>query len=100
MADRMIEDAALIKGIIDEHPRLKYLLQFEYKVPLERIKSLRLDGDNNKLDVNADRLYRFKALDSMDVLRPKFASPDVMERALDPALAQAVLVAIADYAGG
>jgi len=98
MADRTFSDSETISDYIREHPRLEYTLTSVHKLRLSDITSLRIDGDNNKLDVMAGRLYRFKVLGGDDVLRPSAADPSVLERVFDPALAQAILVLVADYA--
>jgi len=101
MPDIQLTKPEKIREIIEEHPRLEYLLRFVYKVEIAQITTLRVDGDNTKIDVHAGaRMYRFKAKGEMDVLVPSEADPAILQRKLDPALAQAITLICVDHAEG
>ncbi|NJL15036.1 MAG: hypothetical protein HC913_19905 [Microscillaceae bacterium] len=98
MADVSFEDQEKIKEILKTYSRVHYLVTQEYGIPLEAVLSVRVDGENGKIDVNtADTMLRFKAKGSENAL---VSDPETggMKMVFDPALAQAIFEIIQDYA--
>ncbi|TAF10599.1 MAG: hypothetical protein EAZ77_02955, partial [Nostocales cyanobacterium] len=90
MADISFTDKNKIAEIINTSNRLKYIILFTYKISLEDIISVRVDGDNFKVDVNTEtEMFRFKAkgLDSVII---KDVETGILQLTFDPALAQGI----------
>ncbi|MEZ0230497.1 MAG: hypothetical protein ACAI25_17880 [Planctomycetota bacterium] len=99
MTDTSYEDRAKIHEILMSTGRLRFVLTDNYKVPLETVTKLRVDGDNIKVDVwVGERMLRFKAKGIDDVLVPDEALGGV-KMALDPWLARELHRVVEDYAG-
>ena len=99
MSDRNFEEQDEIQRILGESSRLRYVLSTHHGVALDAVTSLRVDGDNAKIDVwVGERMMRFKAKGTQRVLATQ---PDGggMAMTLDPALAQAIYEIVGDYAG-
>ena len=98
MADISFTNREKIQEIINTSSRLKYLLTFTYKISLDDIVSVRVDGDNFKIDVNTEEdMFRFKAK-SVDNVIMKNPESEIMELKFDPALAQAIYNIVDEYA--
>lgn len=98
MADVSYTDRAKLDQILAESSRLRYLVTETYGVKPEEITSIRVDGDNIKVDVNVGaRLLRFKAKGTEDALVPDPATGG-MKLVLDPALAQALYNLVEEFA--
>ena len=98
MADTSYTDKGKINAIIALSNRLKYLLMEKYKIDLDTITSIRVDGDNDKIDVHVgEEYYRFKAKGIHDVLM-KDPEKGIMVMELDPALAQGIYEIVDDFA--
>jgi hypothetical protein len=90
MADITFTDKNQITEIINTSNRLKYLILFTYQVPIEDIVSVRVDGDNFKIDVETEEeTLRFKAKDLDNVIM-KDIETGILQLKLDPALAQGI----------
>lgn len=97
MADITFDKSEKVNQIIQTSSRLNYLLNFTYRILPTHIISIRVDGDNMKIDVNTiDNMYRFKCLDIENVLL-KDADSGVMRGVFDPALAQGILNIIDEF---
>ncbi len=100
MADVLFTDPAKIEEILRTSSRLRYLVTVTYEVPLAAIESVRVDGDNVKVDVTAGgRMLRFKAKGTEQCLVPD-AEHGGVRLALDPALAQGLHEIVSDFAPG
>ncbi len=98
MTDISFTDKIKIEEIIDTSSRLKYLLKSAYQISLEEIVSIRVDGDNYKIDVNTEmETFRFKAqgLENVIMKNPELG---ILQLTLDPALAQAIYHIVDEYA--
>ena len=99
MSDITYDSPATIADILSLSSRLRYLLQTTYNLATEDILSVRVDGDNFKLDVYyaETAMFRFKAkgLDNVIMTNPETG---VMTLELDPALAQGIYRIVEDYA--
>jgi len=88
MADNLYQVKEEIQRIINVSQRLKYLIQEKYLV--SEIESIRVDGDNNKVDLHTPkRVLRFKAKGPQHVLLMK-PDEEGLIMTLDPALAQGI----------
>ncbi|WP_016951634.1 hypothetical protein [Anabaena sp. PCC 7108] len=97
MADITFTDKNKITEIINTSSRLKYLIKFTYQIPLEDIVSIRVDGNNFKIDVETDtEMFRFKAK-GLDNVIMKDIKTGIMQLTLDPALAQAIYNIVDEY---
>ena len=97
MADICFTNREKIQEIINTSSRLKYLLNFTYKISIDGIVSVRVDGDNFKIDVNTEAdMFRFKAK-SLDNVIIKNPESKIMELKFDPALAQAIDNIVDEY---
>ncbi len=100
MADTSYEDPKKILEILMSTGRLRFVLTDNYKVPLESVTKLRVDGDNIKVDVwVGERMLRFKAKGTENCLIPD-ESVGGVKMALDPWLAQELHRVVEDHAGG
>lgn len=99
MADLSFDDPAKILAILRGTKRLQFVLTDNYKVPLESVTKLRVDGDNVKVDVwVGERMLRFKAKGTENVLVPDAAVGGVTMK-LDPWLAQELYKVVEEHAG-
>lgn len=98
MADVNFDDSVKIQEILESSSRLRYLVTHTHGLGVEDITSIRIDGDNYKLDVNtATKMLRFKAKGTDRVLAPN-AETGNLEMLFDPALAQAIYGIVEDFA--
>ncbi|MBD2695193.1 hypothetical protein [Anabaena catenula] len=98
MADISFTDKSKIVEIINTSSRLKYLIVFTYKIPLEDIVSVRVDGYNFKIDVNTEtEMFRFKAK-GVDSVIMKNIELGILQLTFDPALAQGIYNIVDEYA--
>ncbi len=98
MADISFIDKTKIIEIIETSSRLKYLLLSTYQISLDDIDSIRVDGDNYKIDINTDTdTLRFKSQGLENVLM-KNPETGILQLTLDPALAQAIYNIVDEYA--
>ncbi|HLO50467.1 MAG TPA: hypothetical protein VK211_18770 [Kamptonema sp.] len=97
MADISFTNEERIGEIINRSSRLKYILTFTYKISLDDVISVRVDGDNFKIDVNTEaEIFRFKAQGVENVIM-KNPKSRILELTFDPALAQAIYNIIDEY---
>ena len=97
MAQIRFTDRENIEEIINTSGRLKYLLTYTYKVSIDDIVSVRVDGDNFKIDVNTkEEMFRFKAK-GVDSVIMKNLESEIMELKYDPALAAAIYNIVDEY---
>lgn len=97
MADISFSDRERINDIINTSSRLKYLLMFTYKIPLDDIISLRIDSDNMKIDIYLKTdMLRFKVKDLENVIM-KNPENSILQLTFDPALAQAIYNIVDEY---
>jgi hypothetical protein len=97
MTDSSFDDKDKITQIINSSSRLKYLLMFLYNIPLDDIISVRVDGDNLKVDIStATEMLRFKPqnLEHVVMKNPEIG---VAQVTFDPALAQGIYEIIDEY---
>jgi hypothetical protein len=97
MPEISFTDKNKIAEIINTSKRLKYIILFTYKISLEDIISVRVDGDNFKVDVNTEtEMFRFKAkgLDSVII---KDVETGILQLTFDPALAQGIYNIVDEY---
>jgi hypothetical protein len=100
MADVSYTDRAKIDAILAESSRLRYLLTETYGVKPAEITSIRVDGDNIKVDVNVGpRMLRFKAKGTENALVPDPSAGGV-KMTFDPALAQALYNLVDEFGRG
>jgi len=89
MADKIFEDMDKIQEILGMASRLKTVLKEKYKILPQDISSLKIDGDNFKIDISTKKgaMIRIKAKGTDTVLA---SNPDngTMVMQQDPALAQ------------
>ncbi len=98
MADNSYEDKDKINEILNTSNRIKFLLLDKYKVSLNDIKSIRVDSDNFKVDINFENnMLRFKAKGTQNALM-KDPEQHIMTMVLDPALAMGVMEICEDFA--
>ncbi|PZO43426.1 MAG: hypothetical protein DCF19_05650 [Pseudanabaena frigida] len=98
MADISFSDRDKIIEIINTSSRLKYLLKFTYQISLDDIVSIRVDGDNFKVDINTETtMFRFKPQGLEDVIM-KNPETGILQLTFDPALAQAIYNIVDEYA--
>ena len=72
MSDRNFEEQDEIQRILGESSRLRYVLSTHHGVALDAVTSLRVDGDNAKIDVwVGERMMRFKAKGTQRVSPPE-----------------------------
>jgi hypothetical protein len=98
MTDISFTDRDKIREVIDTSSRLKYLLKFTYQLSLDDIVSVRVDGDNFKVDINTEEdTLRFKSQGEEHVIMKNLetGSPQLT---FDPALAQAIYNIVDEYA--
>ncbi|MFM6137713.1 MAG: hypothetical protein ACKO3K_03070 [Cuspidothrix sp.] len=97
MADITFSDKNKITEIINTSSRLKYLIKFTYQISLEDIVSVRIDGNNFKIDVETEtEMFRFKAK-GLDNVIMKDVETGIMQLKFDPALAQAIYNIVDEY---
>ena len=95
MGDRIYHALSEKEAILALSSRLKYLLNETYQVT--EIESIRVDGDNGKLDVNtSERTFRFKVKGVRHVLVPQLGQPG-LTMTLDPALAQGIYNIVEEF---
>ncbi|AFZ27444.1 hypothetical protein Cylst_5428 [Cylindrospermum stagnale PCC 7417] len=97
MADISFTDKSKIAEIINTSPRLKYLLAFTYQISLDDIVSIRVDGDNFKVDVNTKTdMFRFKpkGIENVIMKNPEIG---ILQLQFDPALAQGIYNIVDEY---
>ncbi len=98
MRDITYDNPATIADILSLSSRLRYLLQTTYNIAPDDITSLRVDGDNYKIDVHTETdMFRFKAQGLENVIS-KNPETGVMSLEFDPALAQGIYSIVEDYA--
>ncbi len=98
MTDISFTDRDKISEVIDTSSRLKYLLKFTYKLSLDDIVSVRVDGDNFKVDINTKKdMFRFKPQGVEDVIM-KNPETGMLQLTFDPALSQAIYNIVDEYA--
>lgn len=98
MADKQFTDPSIIQEIIQSSARLKYLVTQKYQVALEDILSIRVDGDNYKIDIHTTpETFRFKAKGTDQAL-VKDPNTGGMALVFDPALTQGIYEIVQDYA--
>ncbi len=97
MTDISFSDRSQINEIINTSSRLKYLLIFIYKVAINDIISVRVDGDNFKLDIYTKKdMLRFKAKGLENVIM-KNPDNNILQLTFDPALAQGIYKIVDEY---
>ncbi|WP_242038990.1 hypothetical protein [Anabaena lutea] len=70
---------------------------FTYKISPEDIISVRVDGDNFKIDVNTEtEMFRFKAK-GLDSVIMKDVKTGILQLTFDPALAQGIYNIVDEY---
>lgn len=97
MSDKLYEEREKIHEILDNSNRLKFLLLERYKVLPDDIKSIRVDSDNFKIDINFENeMFRFKAKGTQNVL---MHDPDqgIMTMVFDPALVMGIMEICEDF---
>ena len=98
MTDISFTDRYKISEVIDTSSRLKYLLKYTYQLSLDDIISVRVDGDNFKVDINTEKdMFRFKPQGVEDVII-KNPETGILQLTFDPALAQAIYNIVDEYA--
>ncbi|TYQ30545.1 hypothetical protein [Pseudanabaena sp. UWO310] len=99
MTDISFTDRDKIYEVIDTSSRLKYLLKFTYQLSLDDIVSVRVDGDNFKVDINTEKdMLRFKPQGIENVIM-KNPETGILQLTFDPALAQAIYNIVDEYGG-
>lgn len=97
MTDISFSDRSQINEIINTSSRLKYLLIFIYKIAINDIISVRVDGDNFKLDIYTKKdMLRFKAKGLENVIM-KNPDNNILQLTFDPALAQGIYKIVDEY---
>jgi len=98
MKDQTFEAPARIAEILADSGRIRFVLAETYGVAVDAVTSLRLDGDNFKIDIwAAERMIRFKAKGTDRILATQPGGGMAMQ--YDPALAQAIFRLVDDYVG-
>lgn len=93
-----IDSPKTINEILDKYSRLKYLIKRVYKLELEDITTLVVDGEGKKLDfITLKNKYRFKMKSADNVLSPSEEDPTIMHFSYDPGLYQSIQEIIKDY---
>ncbi|WP_071190741.1 hypothetical protein [Trichormus sp. NMC-1] len=97
MAEISFTDKNKIAEIINTSNRLKYIILFTYKISLEDIISVRVDGDNFEVDVNTEtEMFRFKTK-GLDSVIMKDVETGILQLTFDPALAQGIYNIVDEY---
>ncbi|NJK35243.1 MAG: hypothetical protein HC919_09935 [Oscillatoriales cyanobacterium SM2_2_1] len=97
MADILFADREKINEIINTSGRLKYLITATYQISLDDVVSIRVDGDNFKIDINTDTdMLRFKPKDLENIIM-KNPGTGSLQLTFDPALVQAIYNIIDEY---
>ena len=97
MKDHTYSEIATIKAILALSPRLKYILLQNHSIDIDGIASIRVDGDNYKIDINlTDSMLRFKAKSLTHALIPHPSSGG-LTMVMDPALAQGIYNIVDDF---
>ncbi len=100
MADVSFTDRGKISEIINTSSRLEYLLKFRYKISLDDIVSVRVDGDNLKVVVDTETdqfLFKPKGSDLNYVIM-KNLELEGLHLTYDPILVQAIYNIVDEYA--
>jgi len=98
MTDISFTDRDKINEVIDTSSRLKYLLKFTYQLSLDDIVSVRVDGDNFKVDINTENdMLRFKPQGVENIIM-RNPEAGILQLTFDPALVQAIYNIVHEYA--